>query len=159
MGAMGSYGERQMKLHSLACWLLTSGCVVPNRPQTGTSLRPGGWGPLLQFVFYICESVPFCIYTIGIIFIPFYFLIFILFIFYLFILAVLGLSCGTQDLCCGMWDPQLQHTDSQLWHACGIQFPNQGSNPGPLHWEHGVLPTGPPGKSHHWYYFLDSTCK
>ena len=22
--------------------------------------------------------------------------------------------------------------------ACGIQFPDQGSNPGPLHWEHGL---------------------
>ena len=42
---------------------------------------------------------------------------------------------------CGMW--------TQLQHACGIQFPNQGSNPGPLHWVHGVLPTGPPGKSLH----------
>ena len=31
--------------------------------------------------------------------------------------------------------------------ACGIQFPDQGSNPGPLHWERGVLTTGPPGKS------------
>ena len=27
---------------------------------------------------------------------------------------------------------------------CGIQFPDQGSNPGPLHWEHKVLATGPP---------------
>ena len=36
---------------------------------------------------------------------------------------------------------------SQLRHACGIQFPDQGSNPGPLHWEHGVLPIGPPGRS------------
>ena len=35
--------------------------------------------------------------------------------------------------------------------ACGIYFPNQGSNPGPLHWEHRVLATGPPGKSQ----FLD----
>ena len=31
--------------------------------------------------------------------------------------------------------------------ACGIWFPDQGSNPGPLHWESGVLPTGPPRKS------------
>ena len=29
-----------------------------------------------------------------------------------------------------------------MWHACRIQFPNQGSNPGPLHWECGVLPPG-----------------
>ena len=31
--------------------------------------------------------------------------------------------------------------------ARGIQFPNQGSNLGPLCWEHRVLATGPPGKS------------
>ena len=24
--------------------------------------------------------------------------------------------------------------------ACGIQFPNQGANPGPLHWQHGLSP-------------------
>ena len=31
--------------------------------------------------------------------------------------------------------------------ACEIQFPDQGSNLGPLHWEFRVLATGPPGKS------------
>ena len=31
--------------------------------------------------------------------------------------------------------------------ACGIQFTNQGLNPGPLHWECRVLATGPPWKS------------
>ena len=31
--------------------------------------------------------------------------------------------------------------------VCGIYLPDQGSNPGPLHWEHEVLATGPPGKS------------
>ena len=62
----------------------------------------------------------------------------------------------------------MQHTRSSLWHAgslvvavgnllvaackllvvvCGIYFPDQGSNLGPLHWEHGVLAIGPPGKS------------
>ena len=30
--------------------------------------------------------------------------------------------------------------------AYGIQFPNQGLNPGPLPWHCGVLATGPPGK-------------
>ena len=30
--------------------------------------------------------------------------------------------------------------------ACGICFPDQESNLSPLHWEHGVLATGPPGK-------------
>ena len=31
--------------------------------------------------------------------------------------------------------------------ACGIEFPEQGSHPDPLHWEHEVAATGPPGKS------------
>ena len=31
--------------------------------------------------------------------------------------------------------------------ACGIYFPDQGSNPGPLHWECGVSTTGLQGKS------------
>ena len=30
--------------------------------------------------------------------------------------------------------------------ACRIWFPDQGSSPGHLHREHGVLATGPPGK-------------
>ena len=30
--------------------------------------------------------------------------------------------------------------------ACRISFPDQGWNPGPLLWEHGVLATGPPGE-------------
>ena len=47
-------------------------------------------------------------------------------------LAVPCLSCGSWDL---------------LVAACGIQFSNQGSNLGPLHWERGVLTTGPPRKS------------
>ena len=37
-----------------------------------------------------------------------------------------------------------------LWFLvaiCGIYFPNQGTNPGPLHCEHRVLASGPPGKS------------
>ena len=31
--------------------------------------------------------------------------------------------------------------------SCGMWIPKQGLNPGPLHWECGVPPTGPPGKS------------
>ena len=30
--------------------------------------------------------------------------------------------------------------------ASGIKFPDQGSNPSPLHWEYGVLATGSPEK-------------
>ena len=35
--------------------------------------------------------------------------------------------------------------------ACGIQFPDQGSKPHSLHWEHWVLATVPLGKSHAWW--------
>ena len=42
-----------------------------------------------------------------------------------------------------------------MWHI-GSQFPDQGSNLHPLPWEHGVLTTGPPGKSHLW--ILMSSC-
>ena len=39
----------------------------------------------------------------------------------------------------------------ELWiAACGTWFPDQGLNPGPLHWEGRVLVTGPPGKSLTW---------
>ena len=31
--------------------------------------------------------------------------------------------------------------------TCGSYFPNQGSNLHPLHWKHGLLTTGLPGKS------------
>ena len=33
-----------------------------------------------------------------------------------------------------------------VWHV-GSQFPDQGQNLYPLHWKHGVLTSGPPGKS------------
>ena len=58
-------------------------------------------------------------------------------------------------LCCSRRAPQLRqagsqlgHENSQLRHACGIQCPDQGSNPGPLHyWEHGFLTAVSSGKS------------
>ena len=37
--------------------------------------------------------------------------------------------------------------------ACGIQFPDQGLNRGPLHWEYEVLAPGPPEKSLKFCYF------
>ena len=64
----------------------------------------------------------------------------------LFIQAAPGLHCSMWDLCCSMWDLCCGMWDLQLQHACGIQFPDQRLNPDPLHWEHGVLPTGPLGK-------------
>ena len=63
-------------------------------------------------------------------------------------MSVLGLSCGMYDL----WS-SLQHVES-LVELCkhlaaegGVEFPEQGLNPDPLHGEHGVLATGWPGKS------------
>ena len=50
-----------------------------------------------------------------------------------------GLSCGTGHL--------FVEAGKLLVAACGISFPDQGSNPGPLHWERGVLATKPPKKS------------
>ena len=61
---------------------------------------------------------------------------FYLFIFkkclFLYLFNCPGLSFSMQDL---------------LVAACGIKFPDHGSNPGPLHWKSGVLATGPWGKS------------
>ena len=55
---------------------------------------------------------------------------FFLSFFNVYYLAMQGLSCSMQDL---------------LVAVCGIY--DQGSNPSPLHWEHGVFAPGPPGKS------------
>ena len=83
----------------------------------------------------------------------FKFLKYCLLIKYMYIyLAALGLSRGMGDL-----QSSLQHQSSLvvayklLVVACGNWFPHQGSNPGPLHWEHRVLATGPQGES--WEYF------
>ena len=52
------------------------------------------------------------------------------------------------DLSCGRWHLRslLQYAGS-LVVACGVSFPDQGSNPGPLHWELRVLTTEPARKS------------
>ena len=57
----------------------------------------------------------------------------------------------------GCTESWLPHVGS-LVVACGILFLHQVSNPGPLHWQCGVLATGPPGKSHssHSLLFLSS---
>ena len=38
-------------------------------------------------------------------------------------------------------------TRSQVWHV-GLLAAGYGTKLGPLHWEHGVSATGPPGKAH-----------
>ena len=58
---------------------------------------------------------------------------------YLFIyLTTTGLHCGCRFFSCGM-----QLLGCSIWSP----VPDQGSNSGLLHWGHGVLATGPPGKS------------
>ena len=54
---------------------------------------------------------------------------------------------GIFSLHCGTWDTFLVVECRIFVEACGIQFPDQGSNLGPLLWEHGVSSIGPPGKS------------
>ena len=39
--------------------------------------------------------------------------------------------------------------------AWGIWLPDQGSNLGPLHWEHRLLATGPPGNSPPCYRYME----
>ena len=65
---------------------------------------------------------------------------------YLFRLCwVLVAAPGIFVAACGLLVVACMRT--QLQHACRILFPDKGLNLGPLHWEHGVLPTRPPGKS------------
>ena len=66
--------------------------------------------------------------------IPYYFLMFIC------LFACTG-SSGSLVAPCELWVA-----------ACGIWFPDQGSNPGPLHRERVFLATRPPGKSQITYF-------
>ena len=65
-----------------------------------------------------------------------------------------GLGCVMQDL-----QSSLRHTRS-LVVACklGCGFPDQGSNSYPLHWKHGVIATGPPGKSQSCFIWNNNDC-
>ena len=84
-------------------------------------------------------------------------------------LAVLGISCSMQDVLVvvceifsyDIWDLSLQHVNALvmvyefLVAACGISFPNQELNLGPLPWELGILATGPTRKSLDYCFHLD----
>ena len=73
---------------------------------------------------------------------------------------MLGISCSMQDVLVvvceifsyDIWDLSLQHVNALvmvyefLVAACGISFPNQELNLGPLPWELGILATGPTRK-------------
>ena len=95
--------------------------------------------------------------------------IFFIILWFIWLCWVFVAACGT--LSCGMQDFFFWHANSQLWHIgssslllllllsrfshvrlCATPFPEQGSNVGPLHCRHGVLTTGPPGKSHGLYF-------
>lgn len=44
-----------------------------------------------------------------------------------------------------------------MWHVESSPVFDQGSNPGPLYWENGVLATEPPGKSHKRLFITEMT--
>ena len=85
-------------------------------------------------------------------------------------LAALGLSHGTWDLRCIMWDHSLHHTDSLLvayglssvvcglscLMVCGIVDPQSGIKPTSSALKGGFSTTGPPGKSQN--HFKPNTC-
>ena len=85
-----------------------------------------------------------------------YIYIFKIFI-YLFILAALDLSCGIWALSYGMWALNCGMW-TQLLHACGIQFSDQGLNPSPLHWELGVLPMDHQGSPQVHFLLTQKSC-
>ena len=62
---------------------------------------------------------------------------------------VLVAACRIFNFCWRMWN--------LLVVACRIQFPDQGLNPGTLHWKHRVLATGLPGKSPLLYSCLEKS--
>ena len=69
------------------------------------------------------------------------------FFFFFWLQHVGSFSCSMRNLLsCGMWALELQHMNS-LIVTCGTYFPDQELNSGPWHWEHGVLASGPLGKS------------
>ena len=74
------------------------------------------------------------------------------------LVAAHRLSCSTCAPQMQQVISQLQHANSQLRHACWNQFSDQGSNPCPLRWEHGVLTTVPPGKSLRYYFKQQLVC-
>ena len=64
----------------------------------------------------------------------------------------------TLFICLGCTRSSLQHAGSSV-AACGIEFPDQGSNPGRLHWGCGGLATGSPEKSLEWHLRKESSSK
>ena len=78
------------------------------------------------------------------------FLLFLsVFFFFFFLLSIYLFSYARSYLWPVVWDLWFFIAACKLLvAACGIQFPDQGSNLCPLQREHGILATGPPGESH-----------
>ena len=108
-------------------------CVCLCAQLCPTLLKPMDWSPPV--------SPPHGIFHARILGIYIYIYIYIYIFFFFFNLAVLDLSWGKQDL------RSLVAACQLLIVACGIWLPDQGSNLGPLHWKHGTLATGSPGKA------------
>ena len=72
-----------------------------------------------------------------------------------------GLSCGTRDLCCMMWELSLQRTDSLVVAhrlscstACGILVHQSGIEPMSPALQGRFFTIGPPGKSLFFFFFF-----
>ena len=97
-----------------------------------------------------CSGVPFIPH-------PCQHLLFSFFNIFLFIwlIRVLVAACGILNVrCIIVACKHLVISYELLIASFGIQFPDLGSNLGPLHWEPGVLATGPRGKSLFVFFFL-----
>ena len=68
-------------------------------------------------------------------------------IYLLIYLAVPGLSCSTWDLRSSLWSWTFSCSMWTVSYDMWDRVPWPGIQPRPLHWEHRVLATGPPGKS------------
>ena len=81
-------------------------------------------------------------------------------------LAVWGIGCGILDLwsllccvgslveACGIFNCGMWTLSCNMWDL----VPQLGIEPGPLHWERGVLSSGPAGKSLGWTEFFMDEC-
>ena len=122
--------------HLLTVWyrLFQSVCLL----FTLTGLHLQSFGPLAVFI-------PFCLGLLCVMLQPIYmtdsFLVdtLILFLFYA---TINNAAVGNLYFFC------FGHTV----RLAGSQFPDQGLNPSPWQWKHGVLVTGPPGNPLHFFF-------
>ena len=75
-------------------------------------------------------------------------LIYLKYLFYNFIILFIW-PCQILVVACGIFRCGMPTLNCSMW---GL-VPWPGMEPGPLHWKHGILVTGPPGKSSYLYLF------